>query len=293
MPVIGDPASLTIETILVPTDFGVASGKAVLFAREIAKRFRSSVTLMNVLNEPVLGGVDGFTVPFQEFREEAARRLDLTATEFTGSGIDVRTSVFEGISPSSAVLQLAQEIQAQMIIVGTSSKQGFERLALGSTAEQILRQAACPVLTVGPKADPPSADLSGFRTIVYATDFSPQAAKAAIYALSFAEDNQAKLYLCHVLDVWSPKTDSQLSLERDFEASLKKLIPDSAYDWCTPECVVEHGDPAEAILALAEKVKADLIVLGARKSSFWLTHIEQGMTPTLLASAKCPVLSVS
>jgi nucleotide-binding universal stress UspA family protein len=149
------------------------------------------------------------------------------------------------------------------------------------------------VLAVGPHAGLPSSESSGFRNILYATDFSPEAARAGAYALSFAEDSQAHLYLCHVLDVWSPKGKEHLALERSYEASLKRLIPNCAYDWCSPECVVEHGNAAEAILGLAEKVKADLIVVGSRKSSFWLTHVEQGMTPTLLAAAKCPVLTIS
>jgi nucleotide-binding universal stress UspA family protein len=56
--------------------------------------------------------------------------------------------------------------------------------------------------------------------------------------------------------------------------------------------VVEHGEAARTILDLAERVGADLIVLGARKSSFWLTRVERGLTPALLAEATCPVLTV-
>jgi nucleotide-binding universal stress UspA family protein len=56
--------------------------------------------------------------------------------------------------------------------------------------------------------------------------------------------------------------------------------------------VVEHGNAAESILELANRVHADLIVLGARNASFWLTHVEHGLTPDLLAEAKCPVMTV-
>ena len=55
---------------------------------------------------------------------------------------------------------------------------------------------------------------------------------------------------------------------------------------------VEHGDAAKAILELAERVEADLIVLGARKATFWLTHVVHGLTPDLLAQATCPVMTV-
>jgi nucleotide-binding universal stress UspA family protein len=70
------------------------------------------------------------------------------------------------------------------------------------------------------------------------------------------------------------------------------MIPESAYDWCDPECVVEQGYAGEALLKLAERVQADLIVLGTRKASFFLTYIERGLTPELLAHAACPVMTI-
>jgi len=73
---------------------------------------------------------------------------------------------------------------------------------------------------------------------------------------------------------------------------LKALVPEKAHCWCDPECVVEHGKASEAILALAKRVDADLIVLGARKASFWVEFVRTGLTPALLAEATCPVLTV-
>ena len=130
-----------------------------------------------------------------------------------------------------------------------------------------------------------------FRTIVYATDFSPEAAKAAVFALSFAQDSGAHIYFCYVADS-KATPEERKALDAPFKAALKKMIPESTYEWCSPETVVEHGDAAEGILKLADRIHADLIVLGARNASFWLTHIEHGLTPDLLAEATCPVMTV-
>jgi nucleotide-binding universal stress UspA family protein len=189
------------------------------------------------------------------------------------------------------LLRVAREHQADLIVAGTHSKSGVDRLILGSTAEDLIRHAECPVLTVGPHAKEAVDGPLAFRTIVYATDFSPKAAKAASYALSFAQDSGAHLVYCYVMED-SPDNRGSAALEQGFEAALKQLVPDSSYDWCSPEFVVEHGDAGNAILDLAARVDADLIVLGARKASFWLTHIERGLTPQLLASAQCPVMTV-
>ncbi len=89
-----------------------------------------------------------------------------------------------------------------------------------------------------------------------------------------------------------PLPEHRATVEAPFKAALEKLIPESAYEWCSPEAVVRHGEAAAGVLELAERVSADLIVLGARHASFWLTHVEEGMTPSLLAEAKCPVMTV-
>jgi len=86
--------------------------------------------------------------------------------------------------------------------------------------------------------------------------------------------------------------EERKQLDSRFKAALKRMIPESSYEWCSPQTVVEHGEASKAILELAGRVKADLIVLGARNASFWLTHVEHGLTPDLLAEATCPVMTV-
>jgi len=175
-------------------------------------------------------------------------------------------------------------------VLGTTSKHGLKKLALGSTAEEVIRTAYCPVLTVGPHVQRPAGDAVSFQRIVYATDFSAQAAKGADLALALGHSEGAKVYLCHVL---ADKTVSRDGAEdARYVSFLKALVPESSHCWCDPECVVEHGKAAEAILARAARVKADLIVLGARKASFWVEFVRTGLTPALLATATCPVLTV-
>ena len=292
MPVIDQRAEIAIQTILLATDFSPIAEKAAAYAKALAYRFGSMVELSHVidLTIPTLSETVCLGPSLDEMRWESKQKLERLLRSFAGTR--ARINELEGFSLSSAILGAAKNAGADLIVMGTTSKHGMEKLVLGSTAETLIRKSAWPVLTVGPHVlEPPSGPLA-FRTIIYATDFSKQSAKAAIYALSFAQDSGAHLYLCHVLGVGKPKKSATLVREASFERSLKKLIPQSAYDWCSPESVIEHGDAATAILELAEKVQADLIVLGARKASFWLKYVETGVTPTILATAKCPVLTV-
>ncbi|MEI9977616.1 MAG: universal stress protein [Edaphobacter sp.] len=292
MPVIDARAEIAIQTILLATDFSATSEKAAVYAKALARRFQSTIELTHVVDlssvAPSEVALVGMSV--DEISRESEEKLELLLSQF--SGLEAKTRMVEAFSPVDALLKQAEDSGIDLIVMGTTAKHGLEKRIVGSTAEAIIRKATCPVLTVGPHVVDLPQDLLAFRTIVYATDFSASAAKAAIYALSFARDSGAHLYFCHVLGVREPNGSEKLILEKSFERSLNMLIPPSAYDWCSPECVIVHGDSAEAILGLAERVQADLIVLGARKASFWLRYVENGLTPEILSGAKCPVLTV-
>lgn len=292
MPVL-QRVSVSLRHILFATDFSAASDRACAYAKALALNFRSSVEIVHVFDpsvvttyvEAILG------VPAKDRQRVMSDSLEQVKKDFTASGIEAQSSLPEGRRPHATVLKLAKEHETDLIVAGTHSRWGMERLVIGSTAEELIRNAACPVLTVGPHAKDPPAGPLVFRTIVYATDFSAEASKAAVYALSFAQDSGAHLYFCYVAGAESTPKDRKL-MDVRFKADLKRMIPESSYEWCTPETVVEHGDAAEGILELAERVHADLIVLGARNASFWLTHIEHGLTPDLLAEATCPVMTI-
>ena len=286
--------SISVQRILLATDFSTASEKAALYARALAQRFSSLVELAHVFDPSRVATYEdaALGLPVGERRQSSRDSLEQLRNQFVSSGVETRTVPLEGHHPVSELLRVAKEQQIDLIVAGTTSKQGVERLLLGSTAEQLIRNATCPVLTVGPHTTSIGELPLAFQAIIYATDLTPRAAKAALFAVSFAEDSGGRLYLCHVCDSSIESSAQDTPPEKTFESLLKKMIPRSSFNWCSPECVVEHGDVSEAILSLSVRVKADLIILGARHSSFWLTHVERGLTSELLAQATCPVMTV-
>lgn len=78
----------------------------------------------------------------------------------------------------------------------------------------------------------------------------------------------------------------------DSEAELRKLVPGPNYEWCSPEFIVEFGNVAERIVALANRTTADLIVLGARQSSSHFARVSGGVVEHVLAEAISPVLTI-
>jgi nucleotide-binding universal stress UspA family protein len=295
MLVLADPVSVSIDTILLATDFSPEAERAAVYAQAIARRYASTLEIAHVFDPSIVTTYEEAIIglPVGERRQASKEGLEKLQARLSSHGVITRTVSLEAHRPAPALLEVAKEHKVDLLVAGTQSKSGLERLLLGSTAEQLVRNAECPVLTVGPKARVPDDEPLVFRTIVYATDFSGEAAKAAVYALSFAEDSQARLYSCYVRSNESESPAVTELLDGDFLRALTQMIPKSSYDWCSPECVVEHGDAAAAILGVADRVHADLIILGARRASFWLTHVERGLTSRLLAEATCPVMTVS
>ena len=173
---------------------------------------------------------------------------------------------------------------------------GIKRFFLGSVAEEVVRQARCPVLTVGPHSPSEPPREGRFREILYATDFSADALAAVPYALSLAQEHHAHLTLLHVVQkAGVPDFVRPDEVETSAVQQMRDLVHEAAELWCEPLYAVGEGKPAEGILEAANKRKSDLIVLGVRKPGGILrasSHLSLGVAHKVIAHAICPVLTV-
>ena len=134
------------------------------------------------------------------------------------------------------------------------------------------------------------------RDILFATDFASETPAAAAYAISLAQEFQARLTMLHVVPEGKPGELVSWSDVRDSSKQLlHKLVPDEAELWRKPEYFVERGDADERILDLANVREVDVIVLGAqpeRGVPGAATHLPIATAHKVVAHAKCPVLTV-
>jgi nucleotide-binding universal stress UspA family protein len=277
---------IELKRILFASDFSHAAGAAIPYAAALTRRYDAKLYVVHVRPSvewifTPLGGWQGL---------EQAGKIDmaLEKQEILASFPDIQPEVClkEGsVWPTLQDIISANEID--LIVIGTRGRSGIAKLLLGSTAEEIFRKACCPVLTVGPHALA-RANTGQFRKILLATDFSSESLPAA-YAFSLAQEYQADLILMHVIERRHPA---------DFSWSahlLDNLIMSEAELWCTPECVVETGDPADKIRSLANERQVDLIVMGAHQMSGFPgvpTHLAITTAHKVVSQAPCPVLTV-
>lgn len=290
MTVLGKPVELELKNILFATDFSPSAEGARFYVKALAQRYSSRVVVMHVVDLATPFRTPDAGMCIEMFRHFGAESLARVQADLASDGIRCDVLLSESTDPPKVILAASHDQPIDLLVIGTRAHKGLAKLVLGSTAEILIHRAECPVLTLGPEAQAPKLPLS-FQNIVYATDFSAGAARAAVFALSFAEESGAHIYLCHVLPGDGEKRDHDDRRE-EFSQSLESLIPDVAREWCQPECVVEYGHAADGILLLAQRVRADLIVLGTRKDSHWFDNFKTGVALQVIGAAKAPVLTV-
>lgn len=144
----------TLKDILVATDFGEASDTALLYGRDLARRFGARLHVIHVVDLLVghLGTPEGFISNLQELQEddEAQAEKDLQAllSDEDRQALRARTVVTTSSAPAEALVEYARSANIGLIVLGTHGRRAMARLILGSVAERVVRSAPCPVLTV-------------------------------------------------------------------------------------------------------------------------------------------------
>ncbi len=136
---------LPIHTILFPTDFSENAQQVFPLACSLARDCGARIVVLYVLPPPL--GHEKLEVRHDPDEYYQGPWNALRQTQAPDQNVRVEHRLEEGEAPKR-ILEVAQEIQAGLIIMGTHGRTGLGRLLLGSVAEQVLRRASCPVLTV-------------------------------------------------------------------------------------------------------------------------------------------------
>jgi nucleotide-binding universal stress UspA family protein len=274
----GAKTRIAFKNILFATDLSYLAEAALPYLLEIARLYGSKVYAVHVRHRGAT-----WNRPEENAIASLTERLKEVPHEVLVQDGDVQPTL----------LRLIAEKNIDLVAVSTHGRSGLGRVLLGSVAEGIFRAAPCPVLTVGPHLvrDPQWA--LKIKEILYATDMTPISEAAAKYAISLAQETQARLT---ILNVQPPAKPGELVESEHYVTAtlrrLQELVPPEAQLWCEPYCLVEQGDPAEKILDVAARYRADLIVLGIRPHGVGVaTHIVRPTAHRVVAGASCPVLT--
>jgi nucleotide-binding universal stress UspA family protein len=303
------PSRIKLQHILCPTDFSEFSTRAFRHARALAGWFDARLTTAHVIPIliPAWGDPPYFPAPVPvgaAVRDDAAKELSAFVDPAEQQRIAVDTLLLEG-DPAREIERVANALPADLLVMGTHGRGGFERLVLGSVTEKLLRRAPCPVLTISGAIGPAREEEVFFKRILCAADLSESSPLTIDFALSLAEENDAELLLLHALEDVRPALlgvrlavalpDLDLvreNLEREASKQLQNAVPEEARRSCDVRERVVVGRAYKEILRVAEAERADLIVMGTHGHG----PIEQwffGSTSHhVVREASCPVLTV-
>ncbi len=135
-----------MAVIIFPTDFSHTGDAALKLATSLARDRGAKLLIVHVEEPPVAygGGELYYGVPNPNI-DDLKRMLE--EVKPTDEGIEYEHRLITG-SPSDAIVRLAEEEKADMIILGTHGRTGLSRLVMGSVAELVVRRSPCPVLTL-------------------------------------------------------------------------------------------------------------------------------------------------
>lgn len=272
--------------MLVATDASVASDAALRAAAAIARPTGEPVSLLAVHLPLTLAAVEVQIPATPSMEAEALSGLELQVREQTarlGVGENWPLRCVSG-EPGATIAAAADELDAELVVMGLGGHTLFDRLLGDETALRVLRMGRTPVLAVAPGFD-------GLpRRALACVDFSASSG-AALRLASRLLAPGGQLTVAHVLPVSSNGSTAGVPYRGSIGRALDRMIAEAG---CGPEIVVNRmvlaGEPAKTLLQLCRDDPPELLVTGSHGHNF-LTRLRLGSVSTkLLREAGCSVL---
>ena len=282
-----------LRRILFPIDYSGRSIAAARRVRTLAERFHSEVVLLHV-QAPLPAHLAAFdlTSLFPESRAASSERARRELRDFLGAELaefDVLRILAEG-SPADLILQHAEALAADLIVMPTRGLDVFRRYLAGSVTARVLHRAGIPVWT----GDAGPSFCRRIEHITCAVDLGPQSVNTVTWASDLADQLDACVTLVHVAPVLKQilgrRFDSgwRRSLVAWASERLGKVQQTANTDW---DMHIEIGDPIKGVLRAASTLRSDLLVIGRSRQKALMPML-RAHTYAIAGQSPCPVVTV-
>jgi nucleotide-binding universal stress UspA family protein len=280
------PMARRLRRILFATDFSRESFNALPIVGALAKRYDAHVEVFHALAPTPIVVPEGATyTPVAAI--EAEQKIHEVLKADVLDGRHVSWAVRLGLA-AETIMDEAVDQKADLIVLGTHGYSGLRHFLMGSVCEELARSAPCPVLTVGPHVDKRFANPERTTRILVPVDFTPESLEVVPSVLSLASDFDTCVTFLHVRKETSSGLPS--SRAKHFVGMMRRMFQHHVPDRCTTRYLVEDGDPASTILAVAYETFADVIAMGVRAKKDVPFQLRSSVTYRVIAGAQCPVL---
>lgn len=285
------------ETILIPTDGSPGTERAVAYALTFADYYDAAVHALSVVEpqstvDDLIEETELADTARTAVEEDAHNATNEIAARASERGIDVTEEVREGL-PHTVITGYADEIDADLIALGTHGRTGIERFLVGSTAERVVNTADVPVLTVR-LADDTEPRLND---ILVPVDGSTAAENALEYGLDIAERTNASLHAIYVVDETVYEFgDVPKSIVGSLRQGGRETLDDATETADAAGVDIEtsllRGVPYRKISEYVTDNDIDFIAMGAYGRGDRERFLLGGTTDKVVRSVEIPVLTV-
>ena len=297
------------KNILFPTDFTLHARAALKYAAAFAREGRGRVVLFSVQEGSVPANL--LTLPERVFDEQdkvwlqtlRAEVKDILADHLL-DGLEVDPVIIEG-EPATEIARAVRDFHIDLVTIVTHGRKGLSRALWGSTAEEIIAEAPCPVLTIRP----PQRDFVEHREshteirlnrVLLATNFRPSSLKASQVAAELVGYSNAELHTIYVIgdymdqmaEMFPESAGAKVSQLREYVAERMATFEREAGGRIITH--IAEGRPYEEIVRLATERDVDLIIIGTsvHSSIFGGVPVLGSEIERTVRNAPCPVLCV-
>ncbi len=267
---------------------------AFRFALAQAAEFKASLVIFHAYDTLAVTSSEASGILYFDYdaaRHDAMKSLEPLAERARGAGIPCRIEVHTGL-PAEQILNFARDHAVDRIVMATRSPGAIGKLFVGSVAEEVLRKAPVPVCVIGPNAVDGAYRRYAVRKILCGVRKLAASAPITTFAAEAAKQHEAHLTLLHIIRPEQFRMVLAGHVAATMERELQAMLP-PALAAVKTESIVVLGDPAEEILFRARATLTDLIILGAHEASTLAAVARTGVAYKVIASAECPVLTLS
>lgn len=291
-----------LSNVIVTTDLSENAQAALPFAAALAKQHNAKLHLLYVEEPHPIYLTDGaMTVPQEnnsieeKIKREQRVRAEAEALAANESIIVVAHSKVG--AAAKTIIEMADEISADCIVMSTHGLSGITRLLFGSVTEQVLRDSACPVLCVKPGEMPYNAG-----PLLLATDLSVESLTAIPFATTLARQQNCELHIIVVIEdqlyipEGKPSPDSvdwMVAEHRSIEQKLQHFCADiQVRETLTVVPHLRHGKAAAEIVSVTAEIKAGCLIVATHGRSGLRRILVGSVAEQVIRTSKSPVLAV-
>lgn len=217
--------SLQVNQILFPTDFSETSQKALPYALEIALRKKAALILVHTVEEPY-----EFAPMLEEFKQNVSRKVkkllhdqkEKILKDSRYEDLEIDTRILYG-RVATAILDEAIEVEADLIVMGTTGASGLQRVLFGSKTTEVMLHSKVPVLAI-----PESTEFNGIKHLTFLTDYNDWDIKALKETIDLAKLFDAEITVVHIAEEHNLKAEI---LHRGFQEIVSRQLKYKAMDF--------------------------------------------------------------